>query len=341
MNQAILYIDLDNFRPYNERTHNELMKYFHSIDILLKFYGSQEQLRSIPTKNLQIPYEFIEAKKVNNFKNSTDHYIHRDAQRDLYEIPTIQLFVICSGDSDYIPLIEEIKRLKKLTWLLSTNLDLNIYLKLAVNRVIQITDTIKSYNTIATQTGVQEIDGEFTEFINYNFTAKFCEICRLKNQGLCSCPIIKLYKKYCRFGGQFGLNFIKNIKNRLLVVCFDSPSRIFMDYASNILNVSFIYVAYNKDDIIYLNFDSQYNQWADACDNNNLNLSMENYVAEPLAYNGPLLHFYWNNQLDSQHIVNDNMYMLEYLITKALERYDQTLFKATELKFSQIIRFSG
>lgn len=329
MNQAILYIDLDNFRPYNERTHNELMKYFQSKDILLKFYGSQDQLRSVPTKNLQIPYEFIEAKKVNNFKNSTDHYIHRDAQRDLYEIPTIQLFVICSGDSDYIPLIEEIKRLKKLTWLLSTNLDLNIYLKLAVNRVIQISDNVKTYSTIATQTG--SVVEELTEFINYNFTAKFCEICRLKEQDICSCSVIKLYKKYCRFGGQFGLNFIKNIKNRLLVVCFDSPSRLFMDYASNILNVSFIYIAYNKDDIIYLNFNSQYNQWAEPCDN----------VAEPLTYNSSLLHFYWNNQLDSEHKVGENMYMLEYLINKALERHDQTLFKATDLKFSQIIRFSG
>jgi len=366
MNQAVIYIDLDNFRPYNERTHNEVMKYFHSMDVLLKFYGSTEQLRILPTRNINSPYEFIEAKKVNHFKNSTDHYIHRDAQRDLYEIPSIKLFVICSGDSDYIPLIEEIKRLKKQTWLLSTNLELNIYLKLAVDRIIQIQDTVKTYSTVATQTMVRPISSkeytaegdEFTEFINYNFTAKFCELCRLKSlQEICTCPIIKLYKKYCRFGGAFGLNFIKNIKNRLLVICFDTPSKTFIDFASTILNVSFIYVAYNIDDLVNLNFEAEYNQWVDACDNRDMNLSMESYLElrqprQPVSYNmrrdtifdvphGPLLHFYWNNQLIDQHIVGDNMYMLEYLIDKALERYSQKLLKATQLKFSQVVKFTG
>lgn len=357
MQSAIIYIDLDNFRPYNERTHISLMKYFHNMDVLLKFYGSIDQLRNLPTKNLDSPYKFIEAKKVNNFKNSTDHYIHRDAQRDLYEINSVNLFVICSGDSDYIPLIEEIKRLKKQIWLLSTNLNLNINLQLVVDRIIQIQDTPNTYSSVAIQTTSEplcsnDID-EFTEFINYNFTAKFCELCRLKRSQICTCPVIKLYNKYCRFGGAFGPNFIKKILNRLIVICFNKPSKEFITFANNILNVSFVYISYNVDDFMRLKFESQYNDWVDACDNKDINLSMEDYLElqcpySPIVYertidisnnSEPLIQFYWNGKLESEHIVGTNTYMLEYLIDKSLERHNQKIIKTSNFKFSKVIKF--
>jgi hypothetical protein len=145
--KAILYIDLDNF-PIKDSYQNTLNDLIVNYDIRLlskKIFGEMEVLRNLQL-DVQQSHILIPCPKLTKYKNGTDIKLTIEIMKDLFTNNSIETFIIASADTDYIPVIKEIKEKgKEVILLKDKNAHLNSVLKEAADQVIEC-DSNKSDN---------------------------------------------------------------------------------------------------------------------------------------------------------------------------------------------------
>lgn len=119
--RGILYLDLDNFPasvPY-EKALDE----FYSNDLRIlakKAFGDMDQLSKLPLETQQ-SHILIPCPKLTKTKNSTDMRLGCEIMKDLLTNNHVDVFVIASADSDYVPVMKEVKERGKECVLLTQN----------------------------------------------------------------------------------------------------------------------------------------------------------------------------------------------------------------------------
>lgn len=123
--RAIVYLDLDNFPttlPY-EKTLQDFHGGSEDLRILQwKAFGDLDQLAKLPLEKQQ-SHTLIPCPKLTKKKNSTDMRLSVEIMKDLLSNSSIDIFIIASADSDYIPVIKEVKERGKECILLTQNHD--------------------------------------------------------------------------------------------------------------------------------------------------------------------------------------------------------------------------
>jgi uncharacterized LabA/DUF88 family protein len=119
--RGILYLDLDNFPasvPYEKA-----LEEFYSNDLRIlakKAFGDMDQLSKLPLEKQQ-SHILIPCPKLTKTKNSTDMRLGCEIIKDLLTNQHVDVFVIASADSDYVPIIKEVKERGKECVLLTQN----------------------------------------------------------------------------------------------------------------------------------------------------------------------------------------------------------------------------
>jgi uncharacterized LabA/DUF88 family protein len=137
--KAILYIDLDNF-PIKENYQNMLNELNVNYEIKLlskKIFGELELLKNLQL-DIQQSHMLIPCPKLTKHKNGTDIKLTIEIMKDLFTNQSVETFIIASADTDYIPVIKEIKEQgKEVILLKDKNTYLNSVLKDAADQVIE------------------------------------------------------------------------------------------------------------------------------------------------------------------------------------------------------------
>ncbi len=110
--RGIIYIDMDNF-PSNSHYEKALDEFYSTTDsdlriLAKKAFGDLEQFMKLPLE-VQQSCSLIPCPKLTKTKNSTDMRLTVEIMRDLLTNPSIDIFIIASADSDYIPVMKEVK----------------------------------------------------------------------------------------------------------------------------------------------------------------------------------------------------------------------------------------
>lgn len=121
--RGILYLDLDNFPasvPY-EKALDEFYSQGNDLRILAKkAFGDIDQLSKLPLETQQ-SHILIPCPKLAKMKNSTDMRLGCEIMKDLLTNQHVDVFVIASADSDYVPVIKEVKERGKECVILTQN----------------------------------------------------------------------------------------------------------------------------------------------------------------------------------------------------------------------------
>jgi uncharacterized LabA/DUF88 family protein len=145
--KAILYIDLDNF-PIKESYQHTLTDLNENYDIRFlskKIFGEMELLKNLQL-DIQQSHVLIPCPKLTKYKNGTDIKLTIEIMKDLFTNKSVDTFIIASADTDYIPVIKEIKEQgKEVILLKDKNTHLNSVLKETADQVIEC-DSNKSDN---------------------------------------------------------------------------------------------------------------------------------------------------------------------------------------------------
>lgn len=122
--RGMLYLDLDNFpatAPYEKALEEFNTHQDEDLRILgRKAFGDLDQLKQLPLEAQQ-SHNLIPCPKLTKVKNSTDMRLAVELMRDLLTNSSIDMFFIASADSDYIPVMKEIKEKGKEVVLLVQN----------------------------------------------------------------------------------------------------------------------------------------------------------------------------------------------------------------------------
>jgi uncharacterized LabA/DUF88 family protein len=108
--RGIVYLDLDNF-PATVPYEKALQEFHSTSDLRLlskKAFGSIEQFSKLPL-DLQQTHTMIPCPKLAQAKNSTDMRLGVEIMKDLLTNPNVDVFVIASADTDYVPVMKEVK----------------------------------------------------------------------------------------------------------------------------------------------------------------------------------------------------------------------------------------
>jgi len=120
--RGILYLDLDNFpatAPYDKA----LEEFHHAEELRIlarKAFGDVEQLARLPLETQQ-SHILIPCPKLTKTKNSTDMRLSVEIMKDLLTNPSVDVFIIGSADTDYIPVMKEVKERGKECIILTNN----------------------------------------------------------------------------------------------------------------------------------------------------------------------------------------------------------------------------
>lgn len=122
--RGVVYLDLDNF-PSNTQCEKALEEFCSTSESELrilakKAFGDLDQITKLPLEAQQ-SYSLIPCPKLTKTKNSTDMALTVEIMRDLLTNPSIDLFIIASADSDYIPVMKEVKEKGKEVIILTQN----------------------------------------------------------------------------------------------------------------------------------------------------------------------------------------------------------------------------
>ena len=136
--RGMLYLDLDNFPP--TAPYEKALEEFHSTNELRilakKAFGDLDQLKQLPLETQQ-SHCMIPCPKLTRTKNSTDMRLTVEIMRDLLTNTSIDVFIIGSGDSDYIPVMKEVKEKgKEVVILTQTNANLSVALTDMADQII-------------------------------------------------------------------------------------------------------------------------------------------------------------------------------------------------------------
>jgi len=119
MKKAVIYIDLDNY-PIKSDYNNALdaIETNHNFEITSKkVFGDLQQLQRLP-QEVQYSHQLIVCQKVSSRKNSTDIALTIEVIRDLERKKAIDVFIIASSDSDFVPVVKAIRDEGKECWIL-------------------------------------------------------------------------------------------------------------------------------------------------------------------------------------------------------------------------------
>jgi len=135
--RGVIYLDLDNFPAKTE--YEKALEEFYSSDLRIlakKAFGDLEQLTKLPLETQQ-SYILIPCPKLTKTKNSTDMRLSVEIMKDLLTNPSIDLFIICSADTDYIPVMKEVKEHgKEVIILTNSTMNLNSALTDMADQII-------------------------------------------------------------------------------------------------------------------------------------------------------------------------------------------------------------
>ena len=108
--RGIIYLDLDNF-PATAPYEKALAEFHHAKDLRIlsrKAFGDVEQLSRLPLETQQ-SHTMIPCPKLTKTKNSTDMRLTVEVMKDLLTNSSVDVFIIASADTDYIPVMKEVK----------------------------------------------------------------------------------------------------------------------------------------------------------------------------------------------------------------------------------------
>jgi len=114
----IVYCDNDNipYHKYSDMLANLISKHVKKVLSWKIFSGIREAAKL--DEEIRLRHKFILCpKSTSNDKNSSDITLAIEVMKDLFRNPAIQRFIICSNDSDFIPLCREIQEHGKECWL--------------------------------------------------------------------------------------------------------------------------------------------------------------------------------------------------------------------------------
>ena len=137
--KAILYIDLDHFpiKDSYQHTLNDLNVHYYIKLLSKKIVGEMELLKNLQL-DIQQSHTMIPCPKLTKYKNGTDIKLTIEIMKDLFSNNSVETFIIASADTDYIPVIKEIKEKgKEVILLKDKNTHLNSLLKEAADQVIE------------------------------------------------------------------------------------------------------------------------------------------------------------------------------------------------------------
>jgi len=135
--RAIVYLDLDNF-PANTQYDKSIEEFYNSELRILsrKAFGDLEQLSKLNLETQQ-NHSLIPCPKLTRTKNSTDMRLSVEIMKDLLTNPSIDIFIICSADTDYIPVMKEVKEHgKEVIILTNSNANINNALTEVADQII-------------------------------------------------------------------------------------------------------------------------------------------------------------------------------------------------------------
>jgi len=108
--KGIVYIDMDNF-PVTAPYEKALTEFYHGKDLHVlarKAFGDIDQLGRLSLE-LQQKHVLYPCPKLTKTKNGTDMRLSVEVMKDLLTNTAIDVFIIASADTDYIPVMKEVK----------------------------------------------------------------------------------------------------------------------------------------------------------------------------------------------------------------------------------------
>jgi len=108
--RGIVYLDLDNF-PVTAPYEKALTEFHHAKELRIlsrKAFGDVEQLGRLSLETQQT-HTMIPCPKLTKTKNSTDMRLTVEVMKDLLTNESVDVFIIASADTDYIPVMKEVK----------------------------------------------------------------------------------------------------------------------------------------------------------------------------------------------------------------------------------------
>jgi uncharacterized LabA/DUF88 family protein len=169
--RGIIYLDLDNF-PANTRYEKALDEFYaNELTILSrKAFGDLDQLSKLPLETQQ-SHTLIPCPKLTKIKNSTDMRLSVEIMKDLLTNISIDSFIICSADTDYIPVMKEIKeRGKQVIILTNSNANLNQALTEMADQII-VCESTKPKRDKHSRSKIQELLKKLFSKTNDGFVA--------------------------------------------------------------------------------------------------------------------------------------------------------------------------
>lgn len=122
--RGMLYLDLDNF-PHTLPYEKTLEDFHGGEDLKLlarKAFGDLDQLGKLSAEK-QKSHILFHCPKLTKTKNSTDIRLSVEVMKDLLTNPSIDAFIIASADTDYVPVMKEVKERGKECILLTQSSD--------------------------------------------------------------------------------------------------------------------------------------------------------------------------------------------------------------------------
>jgi len=120
--RGIVYLDLDNF-PATAPYEKALAEFHHADELRIlarKAFGDVDQLGRLPLETQQ-SHTMIPCPKLTKTKNGTDMRLTVEVMKDLLTNASVDVFIIASADTDYIPVMKEVKEKGKECILLTNN----------------------------------------------------------------------------------------------------------------------------------------------------------------------------------------------------------------------------
>jgi len=120
--KGIVYLDMDNF-PVTSPYEKALNEFYHGDQLHIlarKAFGDIDQLGKLPLE-LQQKHILYPCPKLTKTKNSTDMRLSVEVMKDLLTNGAVDVFIIASADTDYIPVMKEVKEKGKECVILTNN----------------------------------------------------------------------------------------------------------------------------------------------------------------------------------------------------------------------------
>lgn len=159
---AIVYVDNENM-PYHK--YEEILDKHLSLKTPVLQYKIFAGIREIAKLDelTRLKHRFIVCPRpITRDKNSADITLVIEVMKDLYQNPAINTFIICSNDSDFIPICKEIHEAGKKCWLVIDSYNnANELLDKIYDKVIDLDTERKEQEKVAEKLKKKEHEAAF------------------------------------------------------------------------------------------------------------------------------------------------------------------------------------